>query len=150
MRQALRLALEHMSAGEGGPFGAVVVRAGEVVGEGWNRVIATNDPTAHAEVQAIRAACARLGRFELPDCELYTSCEPCPMCLGAAYWARIPRIYFAADRHEAARGGFQDEDMYRELTLDPAERRVALVRCLPDEGRRPFDAWLAKADRVPY
>lgn len=150
MRQALRLALEHMHAGEGGPFGAVVVRAGEVVGEGWNRVIATNDPTAHAEVQAIRAACARLGRFELPDCELYTSCEPCPMCLGAAYWARIPRIYFAADRHEAARGGFQDEDMYRELTLDPAERRVALVRCLPAEGRVPFDAWLAKADRVPY
>lgn len=150
MRRALRLALEHMQAGEGGPFGAVVVCQGQVVGEGWNQVIKTNDPTAHAEVQAIRAACARLGRFELPDCELYTSCEPCPMCLGAAYWARIPRVYFAADRHEAARGGFQDEDMYRELALDPAARRVALLPLLAEEGRAPFDAWLAKQDRVPY
>ena len=150
MRLALRLARERMLQGDGGPFGAVVVQGPRVLGQGWNQVLATQDPTAHAEVTAIRAACRALGTRDHSGCELYTSCEPCPMCLGAAYWARLARVYYSADREDAARGGFQDEDLYRELTMPLAARRLPLVRCLPAEGRGPFDAWLAKQDRVQY
>jgi guanine deaminase len=150
MRRAIELATEHMLAGEGGPFGAVVVKDGQVIAEGWNRVTSTNDPTAHAEVTAIRGACASLGSFLLPGCELYTSCEPCPMCLGAAYWAGVDRVYFAATRQQAAAGGFCDEELYQEIPRPIAERRLPLVHLLAEEGQGPFDAWLSKEDRVPY
>lgn len=150
LRRAIALAREHMLADAGGPFGAVVVRDGRIVAEGWNEVTSLNDPTAHAEVQAIRRAAAALGRFELADCQLYASCEPCPMCLGSAYWSRVSAVYFAADRHDAARGGFDDAFIYDDLARPVAERRVKLVQALADEGRRPFEAWLAKDDRRRY
>ena len=150
MREALRLATERMRAGDGGPFGAVVVRDGEVVARGWNRVTSSNDPTAHAEVNAIRAACAKLESFTLAGCELYTSCEPCPMCMGAIYWARLDRVYYAATRHDAALAGFSDEELYEELPKPLEARRLPIERVLADEGQGPFDAWRAKDDRVPY
>ena len=115
MRRAIELAVEGMRANQGGPFGAVVVRDGVIVGEGFNRVLGTNDPTAHAEIQAIRAASSKLGTFELRGCELYTSCEPCPMCLAAAYWARVERVHYACERSDAARAGFDDSFLYDEI-----------------------------------
>jgi guanine deaminase len=150
MRRAIALAREGMAQGRGGPFGAVVVSAGRIVGEGCNCVTSTCDPTAHAEVVAVRAACAALGRFDLRGCDVYTSCEPCPMCLAALYWARVDRIFFANDRADAARIGFDDAFLYREVALPPAQRAVPLVRMLEAEARRGFDEWLAKADRIPY
>jgi len=151
MREAIRLAHEHMQAGHGGPFGAVIVKDDEVIARGWNQVTTLGDPTAHAEVVAIRAACEVLGNFELRDCELYTSCEPCPMCLGATYWARIARLYYAADRHQAAAAGFSDAVIYEELELPAVERqRLPQIRLLADESQAPFDAWIAKEDRVDY
>jgi tRNA(Arg) A34 adenosine deaminase TadA len=117
MRRAIELSRLGMQRGDGGPFGAVIVRAGEIVGEGWNRVVATNDPTAHGEILAIRDACRRLRTFILEECELYTSSEPCPMCLGAIYWARLRRIYFSNTRADAARIGFDDDFIYREIAL---------------------------------
>lgn len=150
MRRAIALAQEHMLAGHGGPFGCVIVQHGRIVAEGWNEVTSTNDPTAHAEVQAIRRACAALGTYELKGCVLYASCEPCPMCLGAAYWARVDRIVFAADRIDAANGGFDDAFIYDDLARPIPERRVEMVRLLADEGRTPFEAWLRKEDRRAY
>jgi tRNA(Arg) A34 adenosine deaminase TadA len=150
MRRAIELARAHMEQGDGGPFGAVIVQGGLVVAEGWNQVTSTNDPTAHAEVTAIRRACAALGTFSLAGCDLYTSCEPCPMCLAAAYWAGVARIFYAADRHDAARAGFSDAVFYEQLALPPEGRAVPQVQLLGDEGRAPFAAWLEKADRVPY
>jgi tRNA(Arg) A34 adenosine deaminase TadA len=150
LRRAIALAREHMLADAGGPFGAVVVRDGRVLAEGWNEVTSLADPTAHAEVQAIRKACAALGTFELRGCELYASCEPCPMCLGSAYWARVESVYFAADRADAARGGFDDAFIYDDLARPVPERRVRLVQDLAAEGREPFEAWLAKSDRRRY
>lgn len=150
MREALRLAREHMDAGEGGPFGAVVVKDGRVIARGWNQVTRQADPTAHAEVVAIRAAAAALGNFSLAGCELYTSCEPCPMCLGAIYWAHLDRVYYSATRHQAAEAGFSDEEIYEEIPKPLDERSLPLVRVLPDAGAEPFEAWLAKDDRVPY
>ena len=150
MRRAIALSMEKMQAGSGGPFGAVIARGGEVVAEGWNQVTSANDPTAHAEIVAIRAACAALGRFELSDCEIYTSCEPCPMCLAAAYWARLGRISFGNDRRAAAGIGFDDEFLYREVPTPVAERAVPTVQMLADEAHAAFDAWARKPDKVAY
>lgn len=150
MRRAIALALEGVRANQGGPFGAVVVKDGVIIGEGCNRVIGTNDPTAHAEIGAIRAACAKLGTFELRGCELYTSCEPCPMCLAAAYWARLERVHFACERADAARAGFDDSLLYDEIAKSAGERTLPLVQTLRDEALATFQAWLDKPDRTPY
>jgi tRNA(Arg) A34 adenosine deaminase TadA len=150
LREAIRLSVDKMEAGEGGPFGAVVVRDGRIVGVGWNRVTTTNDPTAHAEIVAIRDACSRLGTFQLADCDLYASCEPCPMCLAAIYWARIERLYYAAGREDAARAGFDDAWLHRELVLPPAERAVVTAQHLRDEAVQAFQTWAEKEDRVAY
>ncbi|HEY6168831.1 MAG TPA: nucleoside deaminase, partial [Verrucomicrobiae bacterium] len=138
MHEAIRLSREKMLAGNGGPFGAVVVKNSKVIGRGWNRVTSTNDPTAHAEVTAIREACQTLGDFRLAGCELYTSCEPCPMCLAAIYWARIERVYFACARQDAAAAGFDDEFLYAEFARPAVERRVELVPLGREEGLRAF------------
>jgi tRNA(Arg) A34 adenosine deaminase TadA len=150
MRLAIGLAEEGMARGHGGPFGALVVRDGEVVATGFNQVISLNDPTAHAEVQAIRAACRTLGTFQLAGCDVYASCEPCPMCLGALYWARPRAVYFSATRHEAAAAGFDDRFLWEELVRVPEARRLRLEPLLPGEGARPFAAWLRRPDRVRY
>lgn len=149
LTHAIRLATESARSG-GGPFGAVIVGpAGEVV-EGANAVVSSGDPTAHAEVQAIRAAARVLGSHVLAGSTLYSSCEPCPMCLGAIHWARIDRIVFAADRHSAAAAGFDDAHLYEQLQLDHPERRLPTEQRLPDEGQEPFSAWELHDDRTPY
>jgi tRNA(Arg) A34 adenosine deaminase TadA len=150
MRQAARLALRGVRAGQGGPFGAVIVKDGLVVGRGFNRVTGTNDPTAHAEVVAIRQACRRLRTFSLAGATLYASCEPCPMCLAAIHWARIERVWFGCDRHDAARAGFDDAFLYAEFERGPHERRLPVAQALRDVALPAFAAWVAKADRVPY
>jgi len=150
MREAIKLAEDGMRAGRGGPFGCVVVRRGEVVGRGNNRVTSTNDPTAHAEITAIRDACASLKTFQLTDCELYTSCEPCPMCLSAIYWARIPEIYFANTRQDAAEIGFDDDFIYRQIPLPLEERTIKIRQLLRHEGIATFKNWAAKSDKVRY
>lgn len=150
MRRAIALSREKMQAGEGGPFGAVVVKDGRIVGEGWNRVLGTNDPTAHAEIVAIRAACAHLGTFDLQGSEIYTSCEPCPMCLAAVMWARIGRMFYANTRDDAAAIGFDDEYFYREVALPLHGRELPAERLLQEEARAVFSEWLAKPDRVSY
>ncbi len=150
MREALRLAELGMRENHGGPFGCVVVREGEIVGRGHNRVTSTLDPTAHAEVVAIREACRALGTFELSGCELYTSCEPCPMCLAAIYWARLDRVYFANTRADAAAIGFDDELLYEELALPLERRRLEMKPLLREEGLAAFREWLAKPDKVAY
>jgi guanine deaminase len=150
LRRAIDLSREKMLAGAGGPFGAVVARGNEVLAEGWNQVTTTCDPTAHAEMVALRGAAARLGNFSLAGCVLYTSCEPCPMCLAAAYWARIDRIVFAATRADAAAGGFDDAFLYDELARPLAQRHLPMEQVLHDEAAAVFADWLAKPDRVPY
>jgi guanine deaminase len=150
MREAIRLAEEGMRDGRGGPFGCVIVRQGEVVGRGQNRVTSTNDPTAHAEVTAIRDACSRLGTFQLADCTLYTSCEPCPMCLSAIYWARIPTVFYGNTRQDAAAIGFDDDFIYQQVPLPPEKRTVRMVPLLRTEALAGFQAWTAKADKVRY
>ena len=150
MRRAIALALEGVRTNQGGPFGAVIVKDGVIIGEGFNRVLGTNDPTAHAEIGAIRAACAKLGTFELRGCELYTSCEPCPMCLVAAYWARLERVHYACEHADAARAGFDDSMLYDEVVKAPAERKLAFSQMLRDEGLAAFQAWIDKVDRTPY
>ena len=150
MRAAIKLAEEGMAAGRGGPFGCVIVRRGRIVGRGNNRVTSTNDPTAHAEVTAIRDACARLQTFQLTDCELYTSCEPCPMCLAACYWARLDRIYFGATSADAEAIGFADDFIRRDFALPLAQRSLPLIPLLRDEALTAFAAWQAKTDRRIY
>ena len=150
MRRAIDLSRTHMEAGEGGPFGAVVVKDGEIVGEGWNQVTSTCDPTAHAEVVAIREACRHLGTFALKGCEIYTSCEPCPMCLAAIYWARLDRIWYANNRADAAAIQFDDEWLYREVALPMQDRSLATTGLLRDEALEVFRAWEAKADKIRY
>ncbi len=147
--RAIRLSVENVAQG-GGPFGAVVARGGEIVAEGVNRVTALNDPTAHAEVQAIRLAAQRLGRFDLSDCELYASCEPCPMCLGAIYWARLSRLYYAATQHDAAAAGFDDALIYREMALAPSLRRLPTASLSREEALEAFRRWREQADRIDY
>lgn len=150
MQRAVAIARQKMHENEGGPFGAVIVRDGEVIAEGWNQVTSGNDPTAHAEIVAIRAACARLGTFELSDCEMFASCEPCPMCLGAIYWARLRRLYYANDRHEAAAIGFDDAFIYREVCVDPAARSIPTERLKTPDSDKPFAEWAAKPDKIAY
>jgi guanine deaminase len=150
MREAIRLSLEKMRAGEGGPFGAVVVQDGEIIGRGWNQVTSTNDPTAHAEVVAMREACRRLGNFHLEGCELYASCEPCPMCLGAIYWARIRHVCFAATRQDAAAAGFDDERIYREIPKPVNQRSLPCAQLLRDEAQTAFSEWKAMPEKTPY
>lgn len=149
MRAAIDLAQRSVAAG-GGPFGAVVVRDGTIIGSGQNRVTLDNDPTAHAEVMAIRDACRASGDFRLEGCELYVSCEPCPMCLAAAYWSHLERIFYAATTADAAAGGFDDAEIYRQVCVRPTQRRIALVQLLRDEALGAFAAWQGKPDRVDY
>ncbi len=150
MRRAIALSRERMEAGDGGPFGAVVVKQGRIVGEGNNRVTTANDPTAHAEVVAIREACRTLDSFSLEGCDIYSSCEPCPMCLSAIYWARIGHLYYANSREDAARIDFDDDLIYREVALPIGERSLPATRLLADEARAVFDEWLVKPDKIPY
>lgn len=150
LREAIRLSMEKMTANEGGPFGAVIVRNQQIVGRGWNRVTSTNDPTAHAEVVAIRDACSRLQTFSLAGCEIYSSCEPCPLCLAAIYWSHLSHIYYAATCEDAAAAGFDDQNFYRELARPAGERSIPMQQSLRDEARVALAAWLKKADRIRY
>ena len=149
MREAIRLSEDNVRNG-GGPFGAVIARDGEIVGTGTNRVTPDCDPTAHAEVNAIRAAASRLGTFDLSGCEIYSSCEPCPMCLGAIYWAHLDRLYYGNDKQDAAGIGFDDAFIYRELDLKPEDRSLKSERLLSDEAAAAFREWAAKPDKVKY
>lgn len=150
MARAIQLSIEGVQSGRGGPFGAVIVRESKIIAEGANQVTSTNDPTAHAEVLAIRRACEKLGVFELKDCELYTSCEPCPMCLGAIYWARLSRIYFASTVEDAAKAGFDDSFIYSELKVPYAQRRIPTIQMMRDEALAGFRAWADRPDKIPY
>jgi tRNA(Arg) A34 adenosine deaminase TadA len=150
MRQAIALAQNGIDKNAGGPFGAIVVKNGEIIGEGCNRVTSTNDPTAHAEVVAIRNACAKLGSFQLDDCVIYTSCEPCPMCLGAIYWARPKQVFFACTREDAARIGFDDQFIYEEIEKNFENRQMKLVNLMRDQGLTVFVNWANKTDKTKY
>ena len=150
MGLAVELATQHMEAGAGGPFGAVVVRAGQIIGSGWNRVTSHNDPTAHAEVSAIRAACESVGDFSLKGSVIYSTCEPCPMCLSAIWWARIDAIYYASTRDDAAKIGFDDAALYEEVSLAIQDRRLPLRRCAIKEADALMNKWLNKKNKVPY
>jgi len=149
MRHAIALALENVRNG-GGPFAAVIAKNGALIATGANRVTATHDPTAHAEVVAIREACKRLESFQLDHCELFTTCEPCPMCLGAIYWARPAKVFYAATAADAAAAGFDDAFIYRELAVPAGERRIPMDQLLRDEASAIFQAWLAKPDKTSY
>jgi guanine deaminase len=150
LRRAIALATENVEQAKGGPFGAVVVSNGQIVGEGANSVTATNDPTAHAEVNALRAAAKALGRFALRGCTLYTSCEPCPMCLAAAYWARVDAIYFGANAADAARAGFDDAFLYEELGKDLDARELPIQQMLGEEAQTSFAAWTLSQNKITY
>jgi tRNA(Arg) A34 adenosine deaminase TadA len=150
MRHAIALSRRGMEGGAGGPFGAVVVKDGQVVAEGWNQVTSTNDPTAHAEVVAIRRACTALGRFDLRGAVLYTSCEPCPMCLAAAYWARVDAVVFGNTREEAAAIGFDDQWLYDEVPKPIEARSLPMRRLLGAEALEAFAAWAEKPDKIAY
>jgi guanine deaminase len=150
MARAIELSIESVQSGRGGPFAALIVKDNQIIAEACNRVTATNDPTAHAEVLAIREACQRLGDFELKDCEIYTSCEPCPMCLGAIYWAHLSRIYFANTAEDAAKIGFDDSFIYCELKQPHSQRRIPTIQIMRDEALAGFRAWDNKPHKVPY
>ncbi len=150
MRKALELASANASSSGGGPFGAVIVKDGKIISSCGNTVTPDNDPTAHAEVNAIRSACKALGTFKLSGCVLYTSCEPCPMCLSAAYWAGVDKIYFAADRHDAAKAGFSDAFIYDQFAVSPARRSLPAQRILEKEAMQPFDLWATNTNKVEY
>lgn len=150
MGRAVELAVENARAGRGGPFGAVVVRDGEIVAEGTNLVTSTNDPTAHGEVVAIREACRRLGTFDLTGCEIYASCEPCPMCLAAIYWARLERVYYGAGRLDAARFGFDDERIYEEIGRAAPQRSIPMEGLMRDEALEAFRVWESLPDKTEY
>ncbi|MHB1341794.1 MAG: nucleoside deaminase [Coriobacteriia bacterium] len=150
MRRAIELSRASMRAGQGGPFAAVVVKDGAVVGEGWNQVTSHNDPTSHAEIVAIRAACATLGTFSLEGATIYTTCEPCPMCLAAIYWARLDRVFYANSTTDAAEIGFDDGRLYQEVALPPCDRELPCSPLLAHEARAVFNEWAAKPDKVEY
>jgi len=150
MEKAITLATENVTSGRGGPFGAVIVRGGEVVATGVNLVAASTDPTAHAEVMAIRNACAALGSFQLDGCEIYSSCEPCPMCLAAIYWARCGRIFYGSSAADAAAAGFDDAFLYEEITRPLNQRRIPAINLLPEKAISSFDAWRTYAGRIDY
>ncbi len=149
MREAIRLSIENVENG-GGPFGAVIARDGKIIATGTNRVTVNCDPTAHAEISAIRAAAKELGTFDLSGCEIYTSCEPCPMCLGAIYWAHLDGMYYGNNKHDAADVGFDDAFIYEEIALDPEQRRLKTSELLPDEAAEAFEKWRLKTDKVEY
>ena len=150
MARAIALAIENVSSGRGGPFGAVIVKDGAVIAEGANRVTSSNDPTAHAEILAIRAACRKLRDFRLTGCDIYSSCEPCPMCLGAMYWSRAERVYFAGTRAGAAAAGFDDELLYQELKLPLEARRLPMIPLMRAESEAAFEAWRKSPNRIDY
>jgi guanine deaminase len=150
LREAIRLSEQKMEAGEGGPFGAVIIRKGMLIGQGWNRVTSANDPTAHAEIEAIRDACGNLGTFSLKGCEIYASCEPCPMCLAAIYWARLDTLYFAASRDDAAQAGFDDALLYEEISKPIMERKLRAEQHLHDAAQAVMKNWQDKQDKTPY
>jgi tRNA(Arg) A34 adenosine deaminase TadA len=150
MRRAIALSLENVRSGRGGPFGAVVVRGDEIIAEGTNQVTSTNDPSAHAEMLAVRAACRKLEHFQLAGCEIYTSCEPCPMCLGLIYWARPDKVYYANTAEDAAAIGFDDSRIYGELASPPAARSIPMMQMLRHEALAAFRAWQERPDKIPY
>ncbi len=150
LREAIRLSGEKMQAGEGGPFGAVIVKNGEIVGRGWNRVTSANDPTAHAEVEAIRDACSNLDTFSLAGCEIYASCEPCPMCLSAIYWARLDALYYAATRHDAAAAGFDDTLIYEEISKPMPAQALSTGNHLRNEAQMILNVWQDLEGKTPY
>jgi tRNA(Arg) A34 adenosine deaminase TadA len=150
MREAIRLSQQGMNLNEGGPFGCVIVLNGTIIGRGNNKVTSTNDPTAHAEVTALREACKHLNTFQLPDCELYTSCEPCPMCLGAIYWAKLKKIYYACSRTDAASIGFSDEFIYHEICLELNQRAIPIEQMMREEAFGVFKEWTDKPDKITY
>ncbi len=150
MQEAISVAIENLEKGIGGPFGAVVVKDGEIIARCGNSVTSTNDPTAHAEVNAIREACKVLGHFQLDDCTIYSSCEPCPMCLGAIYWARPKALYFAAGRDDAALAGFDDSYIYNQIPLPPFNRALPTFQILQQEGLKPFQKWQAIEVKIEY
>ncbi len=150
MRIAIALSIENVRSGRGGPFGAVITKGDEIVATGANQVTSANDPTAHAEIVAIRAACQKLSGFQLTDCDLYTSCEPCPMCLGAIYWARPDQVYYASSREDAARAGFDDEFIYSQITLPVDRRKIPMHQVLQQEAEAAFQAWEEMLNKVRY
>ena len=150
LQLAIRLSAEKMNAGEGGPFGAVVVRNQEIIGQGWNRVTSTNDPTAHAEITAIRDACRALNNYSLAGCEIYSSCEPCPMCLAAIYWSRLDRIYYAADCTDAEAAGFDDRNFYVEIAKPLRDRSIPMEQFCRDQAVEVLQQWVNKEDRTNY
>lgn len=150
MLRAIELSRLHMQAGHGGPFGAIIVKDNQIIGEGWNQVTSTNDPTAHAEVSAIRQACKNLNSFELKGAQIYTSCEPCPMCLAAIYWARIDQIYYANTRQDAAAINFDDEFLYQEVSKPLIQRNIPAQACAREEALEVFKEWASKEDKIPY
>jgi tRNA(Arg) A34 adenosine deaminase TadA len=150
MRRALEISLEEMNKNDGGPFGAVIVRDGEIIAEGNNEVTSKNDSTLHAEIVAIRNACKRLNTFDLRGCTIYTSCEPCPMCLGAIYWARLDKIFYANTKEDAAKIGFDDAFIYEELELPKNKRKMIMEQLLQEDAIKVFDEWANKKDKVEY
>lgn len=150
MREAIRLSLENVNSGNGGPFGAVIVKNGNIIARGVNAVTSTNDPTAHAEVVAIRNACEKLGAFQLNGCEIYCSCEPCPMCLGAIYWARPDKIYYANTKQDASNINFDDQFIYSELDVSIAERKLPTIQLLRNEAQTAFIQWQESTEKVKY
>jgi guanine deaminase len=150
MARAIQLSIDNVLSARGGPFGAVIAKDGRMIAEAANRVTYGNDPTAHAEIVAIREACRKLSAFELLGYEIYTSCEPCPMCLGAIYWARLDRIYFASDAADASRAGFDDSFIYRELSRDHSQRKIPMLQMMREEGLEAFRAWKNSLNKVEY
>lgn len=150
MKKAIQLSQENMRKGAGGPFGAVIVKDGKIIGEGWNQVTSTNDPTAHAEVVAIRSASQSSQNFDLSGAEIYTSCEPCPMCLAAIYWARIDKIYYANTRKDAADIDFDDDFLYQEIPKAIKDRKIPMLQFCHDEAMEVFKEWQSKQDKVEY
>lgn len=150
MNEAIKLACENVLSKHGGPFGAIVIKDGKIIGKGKNEVTSSNDPTAHAEVQAIREACSYLGSFQLTDCEIYTSCEPCPMCIGAIYWARPKAVYYACTKEEAAQIGFDDHFIYEEISLPIESRTIMMNQITVDQYNLPFKMWEVSSDKTEY
>lgn len=150
MRKAIALAKEGMEAEKGGPFGCVIVKDGKIIGQGSNMVLTSNDPTAHAEVVAIRDACKKLNHFQLEGCEVYTSCEPCPMCLGAIFWARPSKVFYACTKDDAADAGFDDDFIYEEIKVDPADRKIPMLNGMREDSQKVFELWKKKEDKKVY
>lgn len=150
MKEAIKLSQDKMLANEGGPFGAIVVKNNQIISRGWNKVTSTNDPTAHAEVVAIREACKNLNTFDLSGCEIYTSCEPCPMCLASIYWAKIDKIFYANTRKDAANIDFSDDFLYEEISKPIAQRKTPMIQFLREEAIKVFEQWKSKTDKIPY